>query len=463
MPSRQTPDNPFLTAPPGRLFLSNAAPIVFVMVMSGLLSIIDAAFLGLYVGPRAVAAIGLIFPALMLFIALSTLVGSGMSSLYARRLGAGEVSAAASVFASAHGLALTVAVIVILLIGLLAKPLVTLAAGGDDEVAAMALTFLRIAALATPVQFLLGLHIDALRNEGRAAILAPLSVGTTLANIALNYLLIVQADLGVAGSALGTAMAQVLAFAIVLGLRARGGRVPLSALMRHSWVGGWGRILGLGAPVSLSFIGIAFVSTCVLSALSAYAGPAYLQTVAAYGIVIRLIGFAWLPMMGMALAMQSVVGNNVGAGLLQRSDAVLRIALVSVLVYCAGVEIVFLAGASVIGGWFVSDAAVAAEVGRILPRMTALYLVIGPVLIFALYFQTIGQPKRTSLLTLAKPFLLQPVLIVLLSTIFGEPGIWIAVPMADLVVAVIAVLLFLKLRGPRPGFGFSPAMREVRA
>ncbi len=97
------------------------------------------------------------------------------------------------------------------------------------------------------------------------------------------------------------------------------------------------------------------------------------------------------------------------------------------------------------------------------PGMTALYLVTGPVLIFALYFQTIGQPKRTGLLALAKPFLLQPVLIVLLSTIFGEPGIWIAVPVADLVVAVIAVLLFLKLRGPTPGFGFSPAMQEVRA
>ena len=40
--------------------------------------------------------------------------------------------------------------------------------------------------MATPAQFLLGVHGDAWRNEGHAGLMAVLSVGVTLANIALK-------------------------------------------------------------------------------------------------------------------------------------------------------------------------------------------------------------------------------------------------------------------------------------
>ena len=52
--SHDTPhSNPFLNAPLGALFLKTAAPIVFVMSMNGLLTVMDAVMLGLYVGPQA--------------------------------------------------------------------------------------------------------------------------------------------------------------------------------------------------------------------------------------------------------------------------------------------------------------------------------------------------------------------------------------------------------------------------
>ena len=102
MSLRPSPDNQFLTRPPGRVFAANALPMMLIMLMNGLLNIIDAAFLGHFVGTGAMTAIGLVFPAIMVLIALSTLVSGGMSSLLARQLGAGDTDGAGATLASAH-------------------------------------------------------------------------------------------------------------------------------------------------------------------------------------------------------------------------------------------------------------------------------------------------------------------------------------------------------------------------
>lgn len=119
MSFRHSPDNRFLIAPIGRTFLANAFPMMLVMTMNGLLNVVDATFLGHFVGTNALAAVSIVFPAFMITVALSTLVSGGMSSLLARHLGADARDQAAAVFTRAHGLALCISLtlIVIFLVG----------------------------------------------------------------------------------------------------------------------------------------------------------------------------------------------------------------------------------------------------------------------------------------------------------------------------------------------------------
>jgi len=465
MSSRHASENRFLTAPTGRLFLAQALPMMVVMSMSGLLTVVDAAFLGHFVGADALAAISLVFPALMATIALSTLVSGGMSSLFARSLGAGRRDEAAAVFARAHGLALCIALLLVAAFFIGGDAAIGRLAGGQQPIAAMAWTFLAITVCASPVQFLLGLHADAWRNEGRAGLMASMSVGVTIANIALNYVLIVGFGLGVAGSALGTALAQALGLFLLIVQRLRGdGFVSLASLRRNAWTGGWRSILVLGAPVSLSFIGIALVSATVIATLRLTSGTAYADTIAAYGIVTRIFSFTFLPLMALALAMQSIVGNNVGAGLYLRSDHVLRLALGLAFAYCAAVEAVLLSGSHFVGVAFIGDPAVVAEVATILQPMISLYLFTGPILVLALYFQAVGQPARTAALTLAKPFLLSPVLVVALGLAWGAPTLWLAYPVADGLVLVLAsAIAIVSLRRRTPGAGFGLTAQEEPA
>lgn len=450
-------DNPFLTAPIGRLFVSNAVPMAVVMSMSGILSVVDGVFVGRFIGPAALAAVSLAFPIVMILSALATLVGGGMSSLLARHLGAGDHAAAGRVLAGAHGLAMAIsATLMALWFGFGAR-LVEVLAGGNPQVADMARTYLSILIWAVPVQFVLGLNADALRSEGRAGVIAGLSVLVNLVNIGANWVGIVILGLGISGSALGTVTAQAIGLALMLALRARGGgRLPLSVLRRERWLAGWGRIIGLGLPLCLSFLGIALVASMVILSLRHHAGD-FGTLVAAYGGVTRLLGLAFLPQMAIALALQTIAGNNAGAGRLDRAAAALRLAMATAFLWCLAVMLTGVLAGRMVGGWFGTDPAMIAAVAEILRPMMALYAVSGPVLVLALYFQALGQPGRTAALTLVKPWVLMPLLLLVLPAILGVRGIWLAFPLADAVILALALLIGRAALAPRPAPGAGEA------
>ncbi|MEC9243376.1 MAG: MATE family efflux transporter [Pseudomonadota bacterium] len=461
----EKPTNAFTEGPLGPIYARTALPIIFVMGMNGLLAVCDALFLGHFVGPDALAAVTLMFPLYMLVVALATLVSSGMSSLLARRLGAAETQAAGRVFAGAHGLALFVSLLLMLLFLPFGPAISLLVAGGSQQLAEMGLIYLRITVFFSPLLFLLSVNSDALRNEGRVNLMAAMSLLVSIANIGFNYMLIAGLGMGVAGSAYGTALAQALAFAGILAFRLRGGtQLPLSVLVRHGLHGGWARILALGAPQSLNFIGLALGSATILAALQWVGAPGYGTTVSAYGIITRVMTFAFLPLLGLSYAMQTITGNNFGADRLLRVNRSLQFAVVVAFVYCLALQVLMACFASAIGQAFVGDRAVVAEVARILPVMTGLFFATGPLMMIAMHFQAIGDAGRAALLGLSKPYLFAIPLTFALAAIFGEAGIWVAGPFAEAMLFVLTVIvLYRTARGNRLGWGLFPPVRGEQA
>lgn len=158
-----TPTNTFTNGPLGAIYVKTALPIILVMGMNGLLSVTDALFLGIYVGPDALAAVTLMFPIYMLIVALSTLVSNGMSSLLARAFGAQDLTRARGIFAGAHGLALGLGLALVVLFFFLGRPMALLIAGGSEHLAQMGLIYLQITVFFSPPA------VCALGQFGRAA------------------------------------------------------------------------------------------------------------------------------------------------------------------------------------------------------------------------------------------------------------------------------------------------------
>ncbi|WP_417491069.1 MATE family efflux transporter [Maricaulis sp.] len=417
--------NTYTHGPLGPLFTRTALPIIFLMAMNGLLTVVDAIFLGVFVGADALSAVTLMFPLFMLIVALSSLVANGMASVLARHLGANDIARARAEFVGAHGLSLIVCLILVALFLAGARPLTLAAANGSQTLTDMGHVYLSIAVFSSPITFALTVQSTALRVEGKVGLMAMTGLLVTLANLALNYVLIAVMGLGVAGSALGTAFAQAIALVVILVFR-MGKTSPLRlAGLDWSRLGtGWPGFLALGAPQSLSFVGLSLGSGAVIFMLQIVDTGHYDTTVAAYGIVMRILSFAFLVLMGMSQALQAIVGNNFGAGLWQRSDRILLIAIVCGLVYTAGAEVLLISLRNHWGSLFVDDPAVIADVARIMPMMVALYALAGPQTMISTYFQAIGDAPRAAILGLGRTYLFVLPLTLTLPLVLGESGIW---------------------------------------
>jgi putative MATE family efflux protein len=440
--------NPFLHAPIGALFVRTALPMILIMVVNGLFAVVDAFFLGVYAGADALTAVTLTFPISMLIIALTTMGGSGMASHVARALGAGDRARAQSVFLSAHALALAFWAVLATLFTLAGWQAILLAANHDAGLAEQGWRFMAITIYAAPVTFFLSLQGDTLRSEGKAGLMAMLAVVATLLNMLFNYLLIGVMGFGTAGSATGTIIAQALSLTVVLALRFSG-RLPLTFAPPQGFraTAHWGEIVRLGLPPSLSFAGIALVSVAIIGSVQTWAGAHYADTIAAYGIVVRVMSFAFLPLLGLNLAAQSIAGNNYGAGLYARSDRTAMTALVTALTYAVVMETVFTLFPARIGALFVNNPAVIAEIARLLPYAIMTYVIYAPMNVLAGYFQALGQARMAGLLSLTKPYLLSVPLILALPFAVGEKGIWLASPVGDLVMLVIVALALRNAAG----------------
>ena len=98
-----------------------------------------------------------------------------------------------------------------------------------------------------------------------------------------------------------------------------------------------------------------------------------------------------------------------------------------------------------------------AEVARILPVFVAGYFSFGPMMMIANYFQSIGDVRRSALLSLARTYLFAIPLIFVMPLGIGEDGIWLALPIAD-VALVMVTLVVLAARSRQAAWGlFQPA------
>ncbi|WP_404403061.1 MATE family efflux transporter [Pelagibacterium halotolerans] len=455
MTLRDSDHNPYTNGPIGRIYAMTALPIIAVMATNGLLTIADAIFLGVFVGPAALSAVTVIFPIVMLLVALATMVSAGMASELARQFGGGWIEEARATFWGAHGLGLAVCALVIVAFIVFGRSVILSAANGQADLAKMANVYLAITIAFSPVAMMLSLNSDALRVEGRVGLMAGLSLMVSLANIGFNYVLIGVFGLGVAGSALGTVAAQACALVAVLGFRIAGRtRLRLDTFSVDSLGVGWLRYLSLGAPPSLTFVGLALGSGLVIAMVQQFGAEHYETTVAAYGVINRILSLTFLVLLGLSQALQAIVGNNYGAGLFERSDATLRLSIGVALAFSLTAQTVLFVFRDSWGYLFVDDPLVAAEVGRILPVMTAVYLLVGPQVMIVGYFQAIGDARRTAVLGLTRTYALMLPLTLFLPWIFGETGIWIAGPVAETVLAALtAAVLAHAARGGGPRLG----------
>lgn len=140
----------FSQTPPVRLFFFAAIPGALSMLASSLYYTLDGVFVGQFIGAMAFAAINLAMPFVIINFSLADLIGVGASVPISITLGRGDKKEANNIFTCAclliHALGILIGVALFA-----AAPLLIRFLGADGEFAAIAVEYLRVYALCSPL------------------------------------------------------------------------------------------------------------------------------------------------------------------------------------------------------------------------------------------------------------------------------------------------------------------------
>lgn len=430
------------TRPVGRLLWSSCSQTTLSVGVYGIYALTNTWFVAHGVGDTALAAVNLAAPVLLLLSAVSTTVGVGGASLVSRALGAGDAASAAR----AAGNAFTVfwiSAIATTVIGLLAiDPLLTvLGAHGALRGPARSYAAVLLAGAIASTGF-----SSLVRAEGRMRFSTLLWLIPVLAQIALDPILIFGLHMGVRGAALGIIGGQGVSAGMSVwfffGQRERPYRVGFADLRPHAPT--IRVLIGIGAPSFLTGIGATALAVLVNSTL-AHVGSA--TDLAAWAVCARIRAFVTTPQLGISQGLQPVVGYSHGRAQPERVQRAMTLALRATALYGIGVlaAAVLLAGPMV--SVFVTDPVIAGAARHALRIIAIAFAATGIAPVVSAYFQSVGQPKPSYLLSLGTLLVIKIPLVIALGRI-GTNGIWVGLAVGELVTALIAMVV-LKLADRR--------------
>ncbi len=293
-----------------------ALPALGALVAEPLFLLADSAIIG-HLGTSELASLGVASTVLTTLVNVSVFLAYGTTAAVARMLGADDVPGALRAGQDGCWLALIVGGLT-LAIGWPLTPWVVSLFGPGAEVAEHAETYLRISLLGIPSMLLVLAATGVLR--GLQDTKTPLYVASSgaVANVVFNIVLVYGLGLGVAGSAIGTVVAQTgmaAVFARIVVRNAHRNGVDI----RPDWPG-VARAFGAGVPLIVRTVAMR-VALITATVVATGLGTAEL---AAHQVAFNTWTLLALVLDAVAIAAQALVGRALGAGDVEGARSIIR-------------------------------------------------------------------------------------------------------------------------------------------
>ncbi|MFI8218533.1 MATE family efflux transporter [Streptomyces sp. NPDC085932] len=289
-----------------REIVALAVPAFGALVAEPLFLLADTAIVG-HLGTAQLAGLGVASALLMTAVSVFVFLAYATTAAVARRVGAGDLQAAIRQGMDGIWLALLLGAAVVAVALPTAPHLVSLF-GASEAAAPYATTYLRISVLGIPAMLVVLAATGVLRGLQDTRTPLYVAVAGFVANGALNAGLVYGADLGIAGSAWGTVIAQCGMAVVYLVVVLRGARKHGASLRPDA--AGIRASAQAGVPLlvrTLSLRAILMIATAVAARL----GDA---DIAAHQIILSLWSLLAFALDAIAIAGQAIIGRYLGAG-----------------------------------------------------------------------------------------------------------------------------------------------------
>lgn len=421
--------------PIGKLLWKFSLPGIVGMLVNSLYNVVDRIFIGNGVNSDAIGGLTVAFPLMIITMAISMLFGVGVSSLMSIKLGEHNKEAAEKLLG--HGFVLLIlAGIIPTIIGLpLLEPLLVLfGARGNILQPAIEYTYIiLIGNVGASIGF--GMN-NFIRAEGSPKMAMVTMLISAIINIVLDYIFIFPLQMGVAGAALATIIAQavsavwVLYFFIgypkaTLRLKKQYFKLQLSLVKRITAIGMAPFLLQLCQSLLIVIINH---SINIYAANELEAGL-YITII---GVTNSIIGIFMMPIMGISQGVQPIIGYNFGAKQYERTkETVVKAIIAGVAIAMVAYIAMFTVPEQLISIFNRSDEALAKIGARVMIISNLLLPGVAFGVIGGQYFQAIGKAKMAILLSLTRQFLFLIPAVIIMPIFLGLDGVFYAFVVSD--------------------------------
>lgn len=425
------------------LLVEFSIPAIIGMLVNAIYNVVDRIFIGNAPGLGAIgiAGITISYPVTLVLMAISLMVGVGGATRFSIALGQKKHKEAAIYQGNAIILTVIFGLIFMVFGNLFVNSLLVML-GSSDRVLPYARDYLSIVLYGAVFQCvtMCGNNFSRAQGNPKNAMISQL-IGAGF-NIVFDYILIIKFNMGMQGAAFATIGGQFLSMIWQLCyLCSNRSLIKLDLQHIKIRISFALDIIRTGIPAFLMQMANSVLNFILNSSLGTYGGDV---AISAVGIITSFQTICQMPLTGLMQGQQPLISYNYGAQKIDRVKETLKYSIIGgTIIALLGFLAVELFPKTII--LMFNNEPEVVELGTRAIRIwfTCLPL-LGAQIMSANYFQCIGKIKVASVLNLLRQVIVLIPMILILSSLIGLDGIFIAVPIADLTAFLITIFLFIK-------------------
>lgn len=430
-----------------KLVLKFAIPCVIAMVVSALYNFVDQIFIGQGVGYIGNAATNIAFPFVVLAQGFALLFGDGAAAFYSIKLGEGNKTEGAKGVGNAITM-LIVTGIVFFAVGYIFLEKLLWSFGATSTTIVYALDYMKITLISVPFTVIMcGLNsiirADGSPQYGMAALLAG-----TIINLILDPVFIFVFHMGVRGAAIATVIGEFISCLMCINYLRKFKNINFNMSLMRLDLKITRTIIIFGISTFITQIAVTFIIIVSNNMLTRYGAQSIYGSdipLSVMGIVMKVNDILIGIVIGIAAGGQPIAGYNLGAGNYKRvKETYFVLIKMATIVSIAGFIMFQFFPQSIIDLFGRNNELYNEFAVKAFKIFLMLCIFIGFELTTMIFFQSIGKPIKSIILTLCKQTIFIIPLMIILPRFFGVEGVLYAGPCAEIVSALIAFVLIRK-------------------
>lgn len=412
-----------------------AAPMTWGIMMMISFQLVNVFFISLLGDTKILAAISFTFPVTYLLFSFLMGFSIAMASVVSRLIGQGGQEIVQRV--TSHGLLFGFLIsLLITAVGIWGHDALFRMMGANEEMLPLIKQYMHIwfAGLIFVSVPLIG--NAAIRANGDSATPAMIMTGAALLNVVLDAVLIFGLlgfpRLELQGAAIGSVIANGFAFVacfyvLVFKQRLFSFRVAFAQIKMFG--DSVKRLMFIALPAGITNSIQPMVNAIILSLLAKH----NVEAVAAFGVVTRIEAFAFVILMGLAVGMAPIIGQNWGAKRYDRVNETLHLAMQFNILWSLAIALVLGVFAKPIAGIFSDDPQVIFYASHFFWMVPFSYALGNLVNGWASAFNAMGMPQRAFVMIIVRMVLLMIPAVYIGNHFGGVIGIFIAIAAVNVV------------------------------